>query len=378
MSRFLIACGGTGGHLSPGIALAESLLARGHAATLFISRKQVDTRLIEKYPHLRAERVAGAPFAGRPDLFARFVAKQSAGFVFSLRHLRRARPDVVVGFGGFTNAGVVFAGRSLGVPVALHEANRVPGRAIRLLSHFADRLYLPPGVRLPGRLGLLVQHTGLPVRAEIAREPREAACRALGLDPQQRVLVVLGGSQGSEPLNQWVEQHLPVLAAEGVQVYCVTGLGKGAEGVRELSAPNGRVVRAVFRAFSDKVGTLLSAADLVLSRAGAGTLAEMVRCGTPGILVPYPQAADNHQQANARYFEAQGGGLVVPQTALPTLLQEVRDVIGNEWLLAKFRVNLRRMAQENTIETIVRDLERLAAHPGRADALRPAASGQAA
>lgn len=378
MSRFILACGGTGGHLSPGIALAEALRARGHDATLFISRKKVDTRLIEKYPHLRAERVAGAPFAGRPDRLARFALKQSEGLLFSLRYLRRTRPDAVVGFGGFTNAGVVFASRFLGVPVALHEANRVPGRAIRLLSHVADRLYLPPGVRLPGRLGLMVRHTGLPVRAEIARLPRETACARLGLDPRQRVLVLLGGSQGSEPLNLWAEQNLATLANDGVQVYCVTGLGKGAEGTRDLRVPNGRTVRAVFRAFSDDIGTLLSAADLVISRAGAGTLAELVQCGTPAILVPYPHAADNHQQANARYFEAQGGGLVVPQTAMSTLLQEVRDAIGNEWLLGKFRTNLRRMAQENTIETIVQDLEQLALRappPGQA---RPAPAPVAA
>ncbi len=361
MSRFVIACGGTGGHLSPGIALAEALVARGHTVTLFISHKKVDTRLVEKYPHLPAERVPSAPFGWRPGVHLRFHLKQTQGLLFSLRFLRKNRPDAIIGFGGFTNAGVVMAARWLGIPVALHEANRVPGRAVRVLSRFAARLYLPPGVRLPGRRGVMIRHTGLPVRNEISRLPRDEARARLGLDPAQKLLVVLGGSQGSGNLNQWAEQNLAALAHEGIQVYCVTGLGKGSEGVRELADKSGRVVRSWFEAFSDRVGVLMSAADLVLSRAGAGTLAELVRCETPAVLIPYPHAADNHQWANAAYFEQQGGGVVIADHALAGLRQEVLDVIFNDWLLNKFRTNLHRMSQENTIDTIVHDLEDLAA-----------------
>jgi UDP-N-acetylglucosamine--N-acetylmuramyl-(pentapeptide) pyrophosphoryl-undecaprenol N-acetylglucosamine transferase len=371
MSRFIIACGGTGGHLSPGIALAEALIARGHAVTLFISHKKVDTRLIEKYAHLPAARVPSAPFGWRPDVHLRFHWKQTQGLLFSLRFMRATRPDAIIGFGGFTNAGVVMAGRLLGIPVALHEANRVPGLAIRVLSRFAARLYLPPGVRLPGIRGVMVRHTGLPVRNEITRLPRDAARARLGLDPAQKLLVVLGGSQGSGNLNQWAEQNLAALAHEGIQVYCVTGLGKGSEGVRELHDKSGRVVRSTFVAFSDRVGVLMSAADLVLSRAGAGTLAELVRCETPAILIPYPHAADNHQWANATYFEQQGGGVVVADHALAGLRQEVLDVIFNDWLLSKFRLNLHRMSQENSIDTIVQDLEELASGTPPPRHLRP-------
>lgn len=361
MSRFIIACGGTGGHLSPGIALAEALIGRGHAVTLFISHKKVDARLIEKYPHLPVARVPSAPFGWRPDVHLRFHWKQTQGLLFSLRFVRQFRPDAIIGFGGFTNAGVVLAGRLLGLPVALHEANRVPGLAIRMLARFAARLYLPPGVRLPGIRGVRVRHTGLPVRPEIARLPRDVARARLGLDPAQKLLVVLGGSQGSGNLNQWAEQNITALAHESIQVYCVTGLGKGSEGVHVLHDKSGRVVRSWFETFSDRVGVLMSAADLVLSRAGAGTLAELVRCETPAILIPYPHAADNHQWANAAYFEQQGGGVVVADHALAGLSQEVRDIVFNDWLLNKFRTNLHRMSQENTIDTMVHDLEDLAA-----------------
>lgn len=369
MSRFLIACGGTGGHLAPGIALAEALRARGHEATLFISEKEVDARLCAKYPALPAIPVPGAPLSWRPVGLLAFLWHQGRGLAFSLNYVRQHRPQVIIGFGGFTNAGVVLAGSVLSLPVALHEANRVPGRAIRLLSRLAHRLYLPPGVRLPGRLGLFVRHTGLPVRAEVRRQPRAEARAVLGVDPQQKLLVIVGGSQGAGPLNRWVEANVESLATAGVQVWCVTGLGKGEARVREYRAAQGEVVRAWLEPFTDRVGALFSAADLVISRAGAGTIAELIRCEMPALLVPYPFAANNHQQANARYFEQQGGGVVVAESALATLRKEVDDVLFNDWLLAKFRANLRRMAEENTIETMVRDLEELA-RAGAAGELR--------
>ena len=380
MSRFLIACGGTGGHLSPGIALAEGLNARGHQTSLLISRKKVDARLIAKYPQLHFERIPGAPFTLRPIGLARCLWQQAAAFWFSARIIRRWRPDLIAGFGGFTTAGIIVVAALFGRPVALHEANRVPGRAIRLLGGLARRLYLPPGVSMRGVRRAGVRHVGLPVRREIVRLPREAAQVRLGFDPAQKVLVILGGSQGASPLNHWVRGRLERLAAEGIQLCCVTGLDKGGDEARELRSRAGRPVRAVFMPFCDDVATLLSAADLVVSRAGAGTIAELMRCATPAILVPFPRAADNHQWANARCFEQQGGGIVLDEQYLADLDREVRDVIFNDWLLRRFRGNLQRMDQANSLDLILDDLESLAAPraagsaPRRPGSLSPAAS----
>lgn len=364
MSKFLISCGGTGGHLSPGIALAEGLAARGHAAVLLVSQKKVDARLLEKYPHLRFERMPGTGFSLHPGQFLRCVVSQARAFVFCVRQVRAMRPDGLVGFGGFTSAPIVVAGRLLGVPVALHESNRVPGLAIRTLGRLAQRVYLPPGIRLPGIRPAATRHVGLPVRREFTRQPPAAARAALGLDPHQKVLVILGGSQGSGALNDWVRAHVASLAAEGIQVYCVTGLGKGRDGGSMFTSKTGASVRAEFVAFSDRIGALLSAADLVVSRAGAGTLAELIRCETPAILVPYPQAADDHQRANAAFFERQGGGIVVEQTGLAGLRAEVLDMIFNESLLRQFRGNLQRMDRANSLELMLHDLEQLAAAAG--------------
>lgn len=360
MSRFLISCGGTGGHLSPGISLAEGLMARGHEATLLISRKKVDARLIEKYPALRFERMPGTPFSWHPVKFATCAFSQTQAVAFCLKLMARRRPDAVVGFGGFTSAPVVLAARLVHVPVALHESNRAPGLAIRVLARLAARVYLPLGIRLSGVGAMALRHVGLPVRREIVRIPRSEARVALGLDPNQKVLAVLGGSQGASVLNGWAHANLEFLASEGIQVYCLTGLDKGAPETRELRSKAGLPVRAVFIPFCDRMAELLCAADLVISRAGAGTLAELIRCETPAILIPYPHASDNHQRLNADFFERQGGGVVVDQAAVGGLRAEVVDAIFNDWLLQKFRGNLRRMDRANSLETILRDLEALA------------------
>lgn len=361
MSRFLISCGGTGGHLSPGISLAEGLQARGHEVALLISRKRVDERLAEKYPSISFVRMPGAPFSWRPLRLARCAGSQVRAFFFCLRLIRQFRPDAIAGFGGFTSAPAAAAGRMAGIPVALHESNRVPGLAVRALGRLAKRVYLPLGVRIPGIGAAETRHVGLPVRREIAPRPRMQARADLGLDPNLRVLAILGGSQGASALNDWARRNLEPLAAEGVQVYCVTGLGKGEAEVHELRPRPGVVVRSQFVPFCDRVAELFSSADLVVSRAGAGTLAELVRCETPAILVPFPFAAGDHQRANAAFFERQGGGLVVPQDMLDHLLQEALDVIFNDWLLRKFRGNLRRMDRANSLELILRDLESIAA-----------------
>jgi len=364
VSRFLISCGGTGGHLAPGISLAEGLAARGHEAVLLVSQKKVDARLLEKYPQLRFERMPGTGFSLHPVGFVRCVVSQTRAFFFCLRLLRTLRPDGIVGFGGFTSAPVVVAGRVTGIPVALHESNRVPGLAIRALGRLARRVYLPPGIRLPGVRAAATRHIGLPVRREMGRQPQATARAVLGLDPAVKLLVVLGGSQGASPLNEWVRRELPVFAQAGIQIYCVTGLGKGRDGPVDATTNTGAPLPAQFVSFCDRMGELLSAADLVVSRAGAGTLAELIRCETPAILVPYPHAADDHQRANAAFFERQGGGIVVEQTRLDQLRAEVIDIIFNDWLLRKFRGNLRRMDRANSLELMLRDLEEIIAPLG--------------
>ena len=219
------------------------------------------------------------------------------------------------------------------------------------------------GVRLESVRAAAIRYAGPPVRREIVRTPQAAARAALGLDPAQKLLVLLGGSQGASALNLWARDQVAALAADGIQLYCVTGLGKGAAEKLEFRTKLGQPVCSVFVPFSDRVAELLSAADLVVSRAGAGSIAELIRCETPAVLIPFPHAADDHQRANAAFFERQGGGIVLEQTGLGGLRAEVLDLIFNDWLLRKFRGNLRRMDRANSLDLMLRDLETLTARP---------------
>lgn len=226
MSTFIISCGGTGGHLAPGIALAEGLMERGHRCYLLISNKEVDARLIAKYGHLEFVRVPGVGLGGGLKGFFRFSIEQLRGIVFGMRLLKRLKPDMIVGFGGFTTVGIVLAGYFLGCPIVLHEANHRVGKAIRLLSGLAKRVYLPSGVGLKNLSAKVVRHFGYPVRREIRPLERGEACEKLGLRAGVKRILVFGGSQGASVLNRWVVDNFERLGALGIHIYCVTGMGK--------------------------------------------------------------------------------------------------------------------------------------------------------
>ncbi len=359
MSRILIACGGTGGHLAPGIAVAERLQERGNRCDLLISRKSIDVAMVEKYPHLKFHTVPGQAFSG--NLLRRVAAALSMvrGFVTSWRLIRREKPDGVVLFGGFLSVGLGLAGRLLRIPVAIHEANCKPGRAVRLLKHFARRIFLPDGLSLRGVSTEKVRYYGYPVRKEIRHSLKVDAWRRLGIEVPNKLLVVIGGSQGAAALNRWVVDHFETLARRGVSVYCVTGPDKSISGVMHSESPSGERISATFVPFSDRMGDVLSAADLVVSRAGAGSIAEIIRCRAPTILIPYPYAQDAHQDANASVHEQHGGGMVLAQDSIERLIEEVNELIFNDWLLSKFKANLARIDRPDATERIARDLERL-------------------
>ncbi|MBC2603986.1 UDP-N-acetylglucosamine--N-acetylmuramyl-(pentapeptide) pyrophosphoryl-undecaprenol N-acetylglucosamine transferase [Puniceicoccus vermicola] len=359
--KFLIVCGGTGGHLSPGIAVAEELLSRGHQCALVISNKQVDSRLVQRYQHLDFVKVPGVAFGKSPAEIARFFLGFFRGLLAGSGIIRREKPDVVLAFGGFLSLGIVLFASLGGIPIALHEANRKAGRAVRLLKRFATRIYLPTGVRLSRVSVGTVRYYGYPVRKEFRRTPRRWAREKLGLPRDGFLLVVFGGSQGASALNGWVDSHCKEVLSEGMDIYCVRGLGKGAEGVLEEIDSRGQTRRYESVGFCDSMHLVLSAADLAISRAGAGSIAEMARCVIPSVLIPFPYASDNHQMENARYFEAQGGCIVLDQAYLENLFDEVVSIYRNPDFLDRMRENLIMIEDANRKEDLVADLEQVAA-----------------
>ncbi|MBC2608196.1 UDP-N-acetylglucosamine--N-acetylmuramyl-(pentapeptide) pyrophosphoryl-undecaprenol N-acetylglucosamine transferase [Pelagicoccus albus] len=363
MKRAIIACGGTGGHMSPGIALAEELSSRGWECTLLISNKQVDSRLVRKYGQFKYDTIDGRPFSVRPDRLALFLISLMKGTLKCRRMIRSLEPQVVVGFGGFLTMPAMLAGFLAGLPTVIHEANRVAGRVTRIVSWFARRIYLPEGVRIRTKRSSRIRYLGMPVRDEIVSMSKSAAKESLGLDPSLKVLAIMGGSQGAQSLNNWVETSLNALSQKEIQVFCLTG-DSSSDKVVTKKSPKGGDIKHVFQGFSDDMATILSAADFVVSRSGAGSIAEMIRCRAPGILVPYPYSADDHQIANAENFEKLGCGMQMSQEFLGDMLEEIKEVIYNEWLLQKFRKNLELADRVDVRAFMADDLESIISSDG--------------
>lgn len=358
---FVIACGGTGGHLAPGIALAERLTDRGYRCILIVSRKKIDERLLEKYPQLEFRRAPGAGLSFSPTGILKFVVSQMSAILFAFGFLLKNRPAAFVSFGGFMTLGMALVCKVLFIPVILHEANRIPGKAVRWISRISTRSYLPPGVRVKGLSPLTFRSAGFPVRREIRPLSKAESRTTLGFPTEGRLITVFGGSQGAKPLNDWVEEAWEKLAAAGVSLLCVTGPGKDVDApVREAVSASGKKVVARFIPFCDTMAEALSAADLVISRAGAGTLAECLTCRVPAVLVPYPFAADDHQTANAKYYQEKGAGIFVPQTEIDTLTSVVLEIVGDEEMLARFRKGIESLSLEYVWDNVVHDLEHYA------------------
>ena len=341
MSGILIACGGTGGHLTPGISLAQIIEERGGKSWLLISKKSVDSRLAKKYPKLEFIPAPGTALRKNPIGFLLFLKELIFSFRMTLKFIRRNNVDAVVAFGGFTSLGPSLAARWQGIPIFTHEANRAVGKAVRFLARYCRRVYLPEGMLMEGVSNEKIRNIGYPLRKEFRRIPRERARRQLGFPDSSKLLVVIGGSQGAQSLNRWVKKNLHALCADGISVFCITGMSNESTGRIELIDDAGNQVMSKFVSFTDEMNSVLSAADTVITRAGAGSLAEIVRCRVPSIMVPYPFAADDHQRLNARFLEAKGGGVVCEDKRIEDdLLEEVREMMFNEELRVMIRQNL--------------------------------------
>lgn len=310
--RIVIACGGTGGHLFPGIAVAQQLRAMGHRPLLLISRKAVDAEGSSKYGDLEFRTVEAI---AKPPLFSLrmlgFIWRFMRTLIACRRIIRREKVDVVLGMGGFTSLPPVMAGHSRGLRTYVHESNALPGRANRLTARYctAVLLGLPEAAEyFPGRTCRVV---GTPVRDEFAAAVSRAEARAaLGLSGDKPLVLVTGGSQGAQKLNTLVIEA--ARAATHAHFYIIAGR-QDFERVQALAADMDNVTVTGFCADMPKA---YAAADGVITRAGASTLTELSVVGRACLLVPYPFAADNHQYFNARVFADAGAARLCEQKDL--------------------------------------------------------------
>ena len=350
--RVAIACGGTGGHLFPGIAVGDALVARGCEVTLLVSPKEVDQTAVKSAYGMDVESLSMIGLAGNPLKFGcKFIRSTN-----SCRKLFFKKPPAaVLAMGGFTSLPPVIVGKIMGAKIFLHEANAVPGRAVRMLSSFADEVFVQFPDSLPRVLGGNVRATGLPVRATMEPVPKADARTVLGLADDLPVLLIMGGSQGAEAINRAVLGSLPYLAKllPKIQFIHLTG-NRNSDPIRLAYDTLG--LRAVVRPFLTEMEYALGAADLVISRAGASSLAEFSSMELPAILVPYPSAVDDHQRLNARTFVEMGAARCFHQKQLtPSLLiQQLKELFGRPVKLKKMGEAMKQWKSDCATDEVVK------------------------
>ncbi|HMP75548.1 MAG TPA: UDP-N-acetylglucosamine--N-acetylmuramyl-(pentapeptide) pyrophosphoryl-undecaprenol N-acetylglucosamine transferase [Kiritimatiellia bacterium] len=308
-----VACGGTGGHIFPGLATAEELLRRGHAVTLWLAGRGTESAAVSAWQG-PVVRLAASGFDTR-------LTVRALGTAWSLwkagaegrRRMRESRPDVLLGMGSYASVGPILAALRSKVPVVLHEANVVPGRAIRLFARRAAAVGISfEGTSFYLKKAKLVQ-TGMPIRRELEVAAGAMPPRAFTAD--SCTVLVMGGSAGAQRLNREVPPALADVARAmpGLRIIHLAGRA-GEEETRALYARAG--VSADVSAFTHDMAEIYVQTDFAICRSGAATCAELSAFGAPSLLTPYPHAVANHQWANAQEMEKDGAADLVADADL--------------------------------------------------------------
>lgn len=310
--KVVITGGGTGGHIYPALSIARQLREEG-AELLFVGSQHGPEGELARKDGLEFIAVPSGPIAGMSLRTARSFVKLGMGILKAHSILRQFAPDVVVGTGGYTSAGVAFAERLRGGNVVIHEQNSVPGKTNLSLAKFARKVCVTfdeSAQFFPSEKTVV---TGLPVRPDIITgKDRIAARESFGLDRDKFTVLVFGGSQGARKINEMVVDMAPKLIDAGLQVIHQTG----SKNYESVMANRPDLPGYVVRPYIDDMAAAYSAADLVVSRSGASSIAEITVCGLPAVYIPYPFAHANHQLRNGEAAARAGAAMVVEEKDL--------------------------------------------------------------
>lgn len=353
----VIACGGTGGHLFPGLAVAESLRDRGHEVMLFVSEKEVDTLALSGRP-FRFEKL---PTIGLPSLYSPAVFGFLRRFSESLSRCRsiyrQFKPQVVLGMGGFTSTAPILAGRMRGVPTFIHESNAIPGKANRLTAKLVRAVLLGFKECAPFFPRVRTEVTGTPIRTELKRLDPAVAREKLGLRPDLTTLLVMGGSQGASGINQAMIKSLPALREVPLQVIHLSGTRDERLVAENYQREN---IPAYVSAFHHRMEEVYSAADFTVARSGAASLAELAFFALPGILIPYPYAAEDHQSRNAEIFVRADAAVLLKESELSgdLLARRIKDLAGDPQKIRRMSQKSSQLAPKDAAGLVAATMER--------------------
>lgn len=363
--NFVIAAGGTGGHLFPGLAVGEVLLARGHKVMLLISEKEIDALATQGRTEFRIEKLPGI---GLPKLLSPAVIGFAKRFFFGLNRCRSLyrdfKPQAVLGMGGFTSTGPILAGRLRGIPTFVHESNAIPGKANRLNARLANCVLLGFQECAQYLSSPHTEVTGTPIRQTlVSRVSREQALAAFGLSANgRRTLLVMGGSQGAHGINQAVLEAVPSLPSGSLQIIHLAG-PEDSDTMR--AAYEKARVPAWVGPFHHRMEEAYSAADFTVARSGAASLTEISHFGLPGILIPYPHAAEDHQTLNARIFERAGAAVLLtePDARAGKLAETLRSMLEDATRLPAMKAKALALAPGGAAQRVADVILRLCPEP---------------
>ena len=361
----VIACGGTGGHLFPGIAVAEVLRERGHQVMLLVSEKEIDMLALSGHTDLRFEKLptVGLPSLYSPAIFG-FVRRFAGSFSICRSLYRRFKPQVVLGMGGFTSTAPVLAGRMRGATTFLHESNAIPGKANRWTARFVRAVMLGFKEAATFFPKVRTEITGTPIRTELTRLDRHVARQKLGLSEDLTTVLVMGGSQGASGINQAMIKSLSLLHELPMQIIHLSGARDERLVADNYQREN---IRSYVAAFHHEMEIPYNAADFVIARAGAASLAEIASFALPAILIPYPYAADDHQTCNAEIFVRSGAAILLKESELSIdlLASRIKELIASPQQLQLMSLNCAKLAPKNAASLVVSTMEKYTTHEAR-------------
>lgn len=355
--KVVLTGGGTGGHIYPALSVARLLETDDvlYVGTAEGPEAGIVPRARVKFQAIPSRKLSRKPTPGT----AVALAVSLWGVVRAAALLRRFRPDVVLGTGGYASAATMFAAGLLRVPTVVHEANLVPGRANRLLARLCTRValtYADSARYFPAGKTVL---TGLPVRPDLQSASPVHAQEEYGLDPHLPTLLVCGGSGGAQTLNRAVVDALPALAKLGVQIVHQTGKTHLDTVLRHVGQ-----VPAFYHpaAYIDDMPSLLAAGALIICRSGSSTLAEVTAVGLPAIAVPYPYAVADHQTSNAQALEKAGAAVLVRDAVFTgeRLVKEVELLLREPTRLERMRAASKSLGRPDAAQRVVELLREVA------------------
>lgn len=359
--RVIVTGGGTGGHVYPALAVAKGLSDKvNNIEILYVgTREGMEAKLVPDNGLL----FRGIAGKGLPRKLSIETLKAAGTNMVALwetkKVLKEFKPDLVVGTGGYVSGPVVLVAALFGIPTLLHEQNAFPGKANKLLSKVVKNVMVtfPESAKYfssPEK----IQVVGLPVRTEIGKIDRKTGARLFGLEPDKRTLLVLGGSRGALSINKALVQLLTKLEEHSdIQVIWATGSTTYQTIVAELEAKgiDWHQPQWKIREYIKNMPQALACSDLCICRAGATTLAELSAAGKASILIPYPYAAENHQEYNARVFEEKGAAQVLLDKELDGLIlwDTVQKVIFNDFKLEEMSKRAKEVFKPGALERII-------------------------